>query len=290
MKFLIIGDLHGNKPKIYYKNFDAIIAPGDFCSDSARKYFFKEFKEHIKNPDTTIRWYDVIGKKKAKQVVMKSLNDGRRILKYLDSFGVPIFTVPGNWDWSHFTGDKWDFLNKDYFKTYLSKDLKNIKNLHNKVRNFKDYQFVGYGKSNSPEYPQYRDDAKRKKKNLREIKKRYDKLLKKYDKLFKRTKKPTIFLSHNVPFGTPIDKIVNKDSPKNGRHYGSLLARKMIEKHQPLVCVGGHMHEHFRKCKIGKTTCINSGFGSYVNVFMELEENKIKKLEFKYGKKGKYKL
>ena len=31
VKFLIIGDLHGNKPKIHFKDFDAIIAHGDFC-------------------------------------------------------------------------------------------------------------------------------------------------------------------------------------------------------------------------------------------------------------------
>ncbi|MDP4012889.1 MAG: hypothetical protein Q8R00_04770 [Candidatus Nanoarchaeia archaeon] len=57
----------------------------------------------------------------------------------------------------------------------------------------------------------------------------------------------------------------------------------MIEKHQPLVCVGGHMHEHFRKCKIGRTTAINAGFGSFVNVWMEILEDKIKKIEFYRG-------
>lgn len=31
MKLLIIGDLHGNKPKIHFKDFDAIIAPGIFA-------------------------------------------------------------------------------------------------------------------------------------------------------------------------------------------------------------------------------------------------------------------
>jgi len=114
----------------------------------------------------------------------------------------------------------------------------------------------------------------------------YLKLLKKYDKLFRSAinrKKPIIFLSHNVPFNTPLDKIINKDSPRHGYHYGSLIAREMIEKYQPLVCIGGHMHEHFGKCKIGKTICINAGFGSYVNVWLELSGNKIKKLEFHQG-------
>ncbi len=33
MRFLIVGDLHGQMPKIHFKEFDAIIAPGDFCPD-----------------------------------------------------------------------------------------------------------------------------------------------------------------------------------------------------------------------------------------------------------------
>jgi len=55
-KFLIIGDLHGNKPKIYSNDFDAIIAPGDFCSDALRKYMFQAQKYYIKNPEININW------------------------------------------------------------------------------------------------------------------------------------------------------------------------------------------------------------------------------------------
>jgi hypothetical protein len=36
------------------------------------------------------------------------------------------------------------------------------------------------------------------------------------------------------------------------------------------------MHEHFGKCKLGKTICINSGFGSNVNTLIELNGDKIK--------------
>lgn len=44
-------------------------------------------------------------------------------------------------------------------------------------------------------------------------------------------------------------------------------AREMIEKYQPLICESGHIHEHFGKDKIGKTVCINSGFGSKKMLF-----------------------
>ena len=120
----------------------------------------------------------------------------------------------------------------------------------------------------------------------------YRKLLKRYDKIFLRSKrksekksgtsriKPTIFLTHNVPYNTKLDIIVNEDSPVNGKHYGSNLARAMIEKHQPLLAIGGHMHEHFGKDRIRKTTILNSGFGPHVNTLIEIKNGKIKNIKF----------
>ena len=46
------------------------------------------------------------------------------------------------------------------------------------------------------------------------------------------------------------------------------------------MCIGAHMHEHFSKCKLGKTTCINAGFGGKVNVLLEIDQGKIKQLKF----------
>ena len=46
------------------------------------------------------------------------------------------------------------------------------------------------------------------------------------------------------------------------------------------------MHEHFTFVPIGKTIAINAGFGSYVNVWLEVLEDKIKKLEFNQGKES----
>lgn len=72
MRFLIVGDLHGKKPKIHYKNFDAIIAPGDFCSDELKKEMYKEVIYRLRGK--TIHWYNIVGKKKAILMLKKSLN------------------------------------------------------------------------------------------------------------------------------------------------------------------------------------------------------------------------
>jgi len=64
MKLLVIGDLHGNKPNIYFDNFDAIIAPGDFCSsDKIAKLAFKGMKKRLKEKYQVNKWFDIIGKK-----------------------------------------------------------------------------------------------------------------------------------------------------------------------------------------------------------------------------------
>ncbi len=47
MKFVILGDLQGYTPKIYFKDFDAIMASGDFCSGlRIRKILFQYWHEN----------------------------------------------------------------------------------------------------------------------------------------------------------------------------------------------------------------------------------------------------
>ena len=277
MKFLIVGDLHGKKPKIHFKDFDAIIAVGDFCSDTLRGDMFQASREGIE-------WYDHIDKKKLVHGIKRSLKRGRKILEYLNSFSVPIFVIPGNREWSYRSPRKFLPIGlKNYYN--LLKDLDDIVDVHYKIRNLSSWQIIGYGNNWGPELPIYEEDKERFKDKIWKLKKDYTKRLARLEKLFrkaKKKKKSIIFLSHNVPFNTPLDKITNKKSPRYGKHYGSLVARKIIEKYQPAVAIGGHMHEHFGKCKIGKTICINAGFGQHVNILMEL--NKRVKLKFWDGK------
>lgn len=285
MKILVIGDLHGQMPKIHFKEFDVIIAPGDFCSDKdIRKYSLKSYKEFLSNPSKYRNWWDIVGRTKAKKIMTDSLSSGRKILKKLDTLGVPVYIIPGNWDFAGKDKD-WKFSNKNYYREYLTKNLKNVKSIHSKIAKFEDIILIGYGLANGPELLKYRDYEKIPKSRYKKNILKYKKLTKRYDKLFLRAKdKPVIFLSHNVPFNTKLDRIVNKDSPRNGYHYGSNLARKMILRHKPLLCIGGHMHEHYGTCKLGMTLVLNAGFGGEKNTLIELKDGKIKSIKF-HGKK-----
>ena len=281
MKFLIIGDLHGNRPKLYFKGFEAIIAPGDFCSDALRTAMFQALQLRIKDPKSKVMWWDITGKRKAEAMIRKSLSDGRKILTYLNSLGVPVYVLPGNWDWTKNLESKFAYLRQDHWK-FLIKGLDNIHDLHLRFLDIGKFQLIGHGVTSGPEYPQHEEELARfTKSQLALKKKKYTLLYQKMNRLFNKATKPVIFLTHNVPFNTPIDAITDARSPRYGLHFGSLLAREMIDKHQPLVCVGAHMHEHFTSHQMDKTIAINAGFGSNVNVWLDVEGNKIKHLEFK---------
>jgi Icc-related predicted phosphoesterase len=68
-----------------------------------------------------------------------------------------------------------------------------------------------------------------------------------------------VFLSHNVPFDTELDRIRNEESPKHGRHYGSLVVRDVVQQRSLKLNVAGHMHEGEGRTRVGDTTCINTG-------------------------------
>ena len=286
MRILVIGDLHGEMPKIHFKKFDAIIAPGDFCLDKdIRKYLMISYKEFLANRSNYRNWWDITGKKRAKKLVDKSLKYARKILEKLNSYNVPVYVIPGNWDLA-IKNKEWRYLNRNLYQEHTIKGLKNVIDINNKIRNMGPCTIIGYGLVNGPELLKYRNYKNISKKQFREDNKKYNKLLSKYNKLFVKAKRrgvPVIFLSHNVPFNTRLDKIVNKSSPMNGYHYGSNLARDMIIKHQPILSIAGHMHEHYGTCKLGKTTVLNAGYGGNTSTLIELKNEKLKNIKF-HGK------
>jgi Icc-related predicted phosphoesterase len=287
MKILILGDLHGQMPNIYFKEFDAIVTTGDFCYDkNIRPYILKSYRQFLNNSNTSRNWWQLAGKSKAKKLINEAITKAKSILKKLNSYNVPVYVIPGNWDFA--TKDyTWSYLNKNFYKEYIIKDLKNIKDTHNKILSNNYFTIIGYGLVNGPELLKYRNYSGITEMELKKNKIEYKNNLLKYHKLFtkaKKNKKPIIFLSHNVPFNTKLDKIVNKNSPMNTHHYGSNIARDIIIKHNPLLNIAGHMHEHYGICKIKKTIVLNAGYGKNKNTLIEIVDGKIKNIKF-HGKK-----
>jgi Icc-related predicted phosphoesterase len=282
MKILAVSDFDNGFPKglakkLKKENPDIILTAGDLCYGSKiRKIMFS-----LHNSD--VEWYDAIGRRKAAKLLLDSAKYGDKVLKFLNSLDAPVFLVVGNNDRTGANRKKkgWKFNQKDLF-TPLLKKYKNIIPIDLGGAKFEGFYLIGYGQSNSsPELPMYKFQKKElTKKQLAKKLKNFKRCIKTLDKFFKKADpKKTIFLVHNVPFKTKLDKITNKKAPKfvQGKHFGSLVARKIIEKYKPLLCVGGHMHEGFGVDKIGKTLCVNNGatFESHYAI-IDIKNNKIK--------------
>ena len=73
----------------------------------------------------------------------------------------------------------------------------------------------------------------------------------------------------------------------HGKHFGSIVVRSLVKRFHPLINVGGHIHEHFGKTRVGKTVCVNTGFGANVNTLLEIKNGKVVLLEF-YGNNNRF--
>lgn len=257
MKILVVGDCHGEKPGIEGE-FDAIIATGDICGDSdeARKFMFQAIDEDEE-------WYDLMGREKARKTVEQSLEEGRTVLEHLASSGKPVFLVPGNWDW---TGDEeWDYLDENRYRA-LVEEFDNVHDLNFSSKELGQYTLIGYGPCSGPEIPQYDDDMPDDEEEMEQMKQEYSENKSRLESLFEDADKPVIFLSHNVPHDTELDRIDNEDSPAHGRHYGSIVVRELVENFSPEVSIAGHMHEGYGETLIGDTLCINAGLHATVGL------------------------
>jgi len=303
VRFLVVGDLHGRKPTIKSKKFDAIICPGDVCDDRGVKPINKLWVKHIKkarendeeeldNDEFMIR---KLGKKKYNQIHNQSLKRGREILRYLNSFGKPVLFTPGNWDQSYGNTriksykDRYQYLKMFYdfwlgkrTNPKLIKGLKNIYDCQYRLHKFDEFNILGYGLSSAPEEPSFKFKFKISIDEQKKLRKSYKKILNNLRVAYgaRNKKVPTIFVTHNIPHKTKLDVVLDKESYAYKKHLGSSVGRWFCEKYQPLICIGGHIHEHFGKTKIGKTTVANVGYGRNVNTYFEIEKGKLKNLKF----------
>lgn len=303
MKLLLIGDLHGRIPKLKFREFDAFILVGDIADDKEIGKLTKSWFEYIKttdNPDSLgIFMKKRVGKKAVAEMEKRSLLGGNKVLRHLDKFNKPIYMVAGNWDQSygksriknedksqfHTYKSYFDGLLGDKINPILTAGTKNIINCMYKTKKFKGTLFYGYGLSNSPEEIRIKS-KKRSKTQLRKIKSLQNASNKIFLKLKNNYKNkeslPTIFITHNIPNNTALDIIKNKKSYAYKKHLGSTVARQFVDKFQPMLCVGGHIHENRGKCKIRKTIVINPGYGENAQVLVDIDEIKGKVRSVKF--------
>lgn len=156
-----------------------------------------------KNPDVIVCTGDISDSKTTVKEVITELKKTRK----------PILIVHGN----HETREE-------------IKSDKQVTNLHKKVINIENYNFIGFGGGGFS-----RKDLE-------------------FETFSKGIKKENIVLvTHAPPYNTPLDIL-----PMG--HVGSISIKNFIKKHKPVLVICGHLHENDGKSeKIGKTLIINPG-------------------------------
>lgn len=289
MKILVVGDFHGKFPKfipdfIKKKSIDLIISTGDYPPFSLKKLFFK----HVYGKRDIELW-DIMGKKKYKEAVIKDGKKGESVIRKLNSLPVPVITVLGNHDYSwpddvadrkHPKGSwQWDWDRRIYLARFVNK-MPNLKRVDYRYAKFGGLVFVGARGHSFPG----------------EVKsKAYKKSRQKLEKIFKKFKKENkerklIFISHVPPYDTKLDLIKAKDAHKKvkDRHYGGKLFKRILMKYQPVLSISGHVEESRGKVKLGKTIAINAGsthHGDYVVIDIDEKKGKVRSVKFHRKKK-----
>lgn len=269
MKILTLGDYHGKFSEKLFglaKKSDLIISVGDYFPGYHAENFLIEKAEDV------LRL--ILGHIDESHL-KKEISSVKEIFKKLNSLNTPVVTVYGNYDKSGIedTSDI-DVEGEDVFSKIL-KDYPKIKRVDYRAVKIGDIVIIGCYGSSFPGRPES--------KRYKESRKKLVELFQKYSKENREGK--VIFISHNVPYDCNLDVIrdPNADPEVFGKHYGSKLVREMIEKYQPILHIGGHMHENQGSCKIGKTLCVDSGAaleGKGAIIDFDEIEGRVKGVEF----------
>lgn len=299
VRFLVLGDVHGITPKVHFSDFDAIILPGDICSDEEIRPLEQEWMIYTQGIISFNDYVQAEYGESLDDVYERSLQVGRKILLSLaKKWKKPIFFTPGNWDQSYGAtrikntesayGHQKMFL--DFYlgsrsNKELVRDVPYVFDCQYECYQFLGVNILGYGLSSGPEKVSVKESREEMtKKEVSQLVAAEKKITKKLNNAYKKRDKSlvTVFVSHNVPFETNIDVIDNPDSPVDGMHLGSTIAREFCEKKKPLLCIGGHMHEHFGCDMLASTTVLNAGFGAKVNALIDIDEKKkvIRSIDF----------
>ena len=107
---------------------------------------------------------------------------------------------------------------------------------------------------------------------------------------------PAIFNLHCPPFNSGLDmapqltedfRVVRKGGEQVLAPVGSKAVRAVIERHQPLLGLHGHIHESRNAVNIGRTLCLNPGSvyseGVIDGVIVDLEDERVVRHQFVQG-------
>jgi Icc-related predicted phosphoesterase len=272
MKILAIGDFHGKLTerlisKIKKEKPEIILCTGDFSGEKELgKLFWSTYGLGEEGLSPKI-------KRKKDLLEKRSIQKGLIVFKKFKNLGIPFYSVVGNWDPNKYGADiglKREEKEKKFLRKFLDLTEKNFELREFGLKEFEDFVVVFGAASTSPgridkksvetaSKKAKRDGNKYRLKRIQQRAIAYPIRKKKYEDSFRRAgkKKPIIFLTHNCPYNTKLDKI--RDGPAKGKHFGSFLEKQMIRRFKPALVICGHMHENQGRDKVGESIVVNNG-------------------------------
>jgi Icc-related predicted phosphoesterase len=267
------------------EDFDFVLSPGDYCGNErlAKLYFKYAYgKKEEEIPEKI--------KKEIKKLDKISLNAGIKVVRELKNLKRPIYGIRGNWDplpWEVDIGSQSVVAGvKKQAIRFARSSRRIIEFIDFKLKNAESFVILGGRSSTSPgkinpsriKRIKRTLDKKEAIKYIALVKKHYNNRKKRLEDLFKKSIKSgknIIFLTHNAPYRTKLDKV--KKGPARGKHYGSFLEKELIKKYKPQLVICGHMHEHQGVINIGKTKVVAAGPASEGKAaIIELDKNNYK--------------
>ncbi|MFB6246039.1 MAG: metallophosphoesterase [Candidatus Pacearchaeota archaeon] len=260
MKIVAIGDPHGDLEKVKQipvKDADLILLTGDLGSVEIAR-------EHIKNnAERRKRGLEPLdyGPEKRKEIYYEEYNSTNEILKYLNWFGIPIYTIFGNVELnkkqvqevSEYVGEKMP----DFYDSMTS--FENVRVVWEEVIDFDGLKIGGLNYFDGTSESTRKDRPKGEGRDGPEEEDR--KAKGKVDSFGK----VDVLLCHQPPKGYV-------DTPKEGLHVGSEVILDYIKKNQPRYVFCGHIHEGEGHAKIGKSDVYNLGVAGYKVIDIEPEK------------------
>jgi Icc-related predicted phosphoesterase len=180
-----------------------------------------------------------------------------RVLRRLNSLGIPIITVYGNaetsrraWWW------RIEAPNQPCIEQYGLDRLRNVMLLEFAKARLYDWTIYGFGCRFTSEI----SGSKRLGPvRVAAIRGRERRALQKFFKTANPTK--TIILVHAPPYGV-LDVVKEKGSFRHRQHVGDDILRDFIKRRKPAMILCGHLHEWAQKtARIGRTLVVNPGYG-----------------------------
>jgi Icc-related predicted phosphoesterase len=139
-----------------------------------------------------------------------------------------------------------------------------------------NHEMISSGWSNITPWHTYREESE-------------EQLQARLDAMLAKLKNPrqSVFNIHVPPYGSCLDEAPEltadmkpKDAGRSLIPVGSHAVRKIVDQHQPLLGLFGHVHEGKGAVRLGKTLCINPGSmyeqGRLLGTLINLDRDKIK--------------